>query len=1134
MPEDKRPTSERARREEEILSFWKENQVFEKTLEKESPKGTFVFYEGPPTANGRPGIHHLEARSFKDAIPRYRTMRGFHVPRKAGWDTHGLPVELEVEKKLGLVSKKDIEKFGIDKFNEECRKSVGMYIDEWSKFTDRIGYWVNLNDAYFTYDNAYIQAVWSIISHVDERKLLYKDYKVVPWCPRCGTALSSHELAQGYADVKDLSVYAKLKVVGEESTFLLAWTTTPWTLPGNLALAVGKDIEYVKVRVGEEILILAESRLSITGEEYEIIEKLKGSDLVGLSYEPLYPFLKDNLPESEREKLSKAFKVYAADFVTAEDGTGIVHTAVMYGQEDFELGNAIGLPKFHLVDESGNFVSVAGFLAGKFVKNDETAVEIIKDLAHRGLLFKKEKYEHAYPHCWRCKTPLIYYARDSWYIGMSRLRNELIEENQKINWEPEYIKEGRFGEWLREVKDWAISRERYWGTPFPVWLNADGSKKIVVDSLDTIKKYTKKSGNSYFVMRHARSEGNEKELVSFKNGTNDHLTEEGKTQAQKSAEQLKEKKIDVIITSPFARTRETAEIIRMELGLPEDAIVIDPRIGEVNPGEFDGKSWHDFHDHVSTLGLGWFAERVPGGESFQDVGKRVGESLYELESAYTNKNILIVTHGGPAWLFHVVSGLYQPQGKKYKKADTYAFTEEFKRFSNAEVRELPFVPLPHNENYELDLHRPYIDDVLLEKDGEIYTRSKEVMDVWLDSGSMPFAQDVNKREKPNDFSTISYPADFISEAIDQTRGWFYTLHAVGTLMEKGAAYKNVICLGLLLDKDGKKMSKSVGNVVNPWDMIEKYGVDVLRYWMYSVNQPGESKNFDERTVVEVERRVFNLLDNVYAFYDLYRDRNLEESSSVAGVSSSNVLDKWILAKLSELIQLMTEKLDSYKLLEPTRELRDFIDDLSTWYVRRSRDRLKEGDREAKETLYTVLKTISKLIAPFAPFAGEHLYQKLRTERDPLSVHLESWPVASFVVDQSIISRMEEVRRIVSMALEARSKAGVKIRQPLQKLEVKSAELAPEYKTLIKEEINVKEVVENESLSLDVVLNTELTAELIEEGRMRELVRSIQELRKEKNLKPSDTLSYNIPEEEKEIFNKYRNEIIAVTNIEVEE
>ncbi len=1118
MAEDK--SLSRSQREEKVLQFWKENKIFEKSLEKPSPKGEFVFYEGPPTANGKPGIHHLESRAFKDAIPRYKTMQGFRVPRKAGWDTHGLPVEIESEKKLGLKSKKEIEEYGVALFNAECRRSVLSYIDLWSNFTERIGYWVNLDDAYFTYDNSYIESVWSIIAEVEKRKLLYKDYKVVPWCPRCGTGLSSHELAQGYSDVKDLSIYAKFKIVGFDKAYFVAWTTTPWTLPGNLALAVGADIVYVEAKVGDEILVLAKERLPVLTEPYEIIAEHKGSEMVGMEYEPLYPFLKD--------KSEKAFKVYTADFVTTEDGTGIVHTAVMYGQEDFDLGTKVGLPKIHLVSPDATFIKGTDWLEGRSVVDEVIAVDVLKDLQSRGLVYKKESYTHSYPFCWRCKTRLIYYARDSWYIRMSELRSELLKENEKINWEPNYIKNGRFGEWLREVKDWAISRERYWGTPLPVWLSESGDR-IVADSVDTLREHVKKSGNKYFVMRHGGSEGNEKDLVSYKNESADHLTAAGKKQAEDAGKKLKGEKIDMIISSPFARTKETAQIVAKEIGLNESEIIFDERLREINPGDFDGKSWDEYHRHVHGVGSNWFSQNIAGGESLEEVCRRVGESLYDIEVKYKDKNILVVTHGGPAWLSFVISGFYDPRNKKYHIPNTHIFIKDFKRFDNAEARELPFVPLPHNDSYQVDLHKPYIDEVVLERDGNEYRRTKEVMDVWLDSGAMPVASYAGTGEE-------HYPADFISEAIDQTRGWFYTLHAIGVLLGKGRAFKNVICLGHILDKEGKKMSKSVGNVVEPFAAFEKYGVDVLRLWMYSVNQPGEPKNFDEKSVDEINKRIFNLLDNVYAFYELYRDVEIEKVSNKK--ESKNILDKWILERLNVLVAGMTKNVDEYKLLEPVRELRDFIDDLSTWYLRRSRDRLKGGDTEAKQTLYYVLKTLSKLLAPFAPFAAEELYQKLRTEGDLESVHLEGWPEVKKKFSlfgsnsqEKILDEMESVRKIVTLGLEARSRANIKIRQPLQQLKIKNIKLAKEYFELIKDEMNVKNVLADQNIDGEVMLDTKITPELEEEGAVREIIRGIQEMRKEKGLRPSDIMDYHAAEDA-ELLQKYQTLVEKTTGTKI--
>ena len=1106
--------SQGALREEKILEFWKENKIFDATLDKpKTTKGDFVFYEGPPTANGKPGIHHLEARAFKDAIPRYKTMQGFYVRRKGGWDTHGLPVELQVEKALGLNSKKAIEEYGIAKFNDQCKESVWQFLDIWEKFTDRIGYWVDQENPYVTYHNDYIESVWNVVKKVNERDLLYKDYKVVPWCPRCGTALSSHELAQGYQDDKDLSVTAKFKVKGQENTYILAWTTTPWTLPGNVALAVGNDIEYVKVQKENEILILAESKLGILPEGYIVIEKVKGSELVGFGYEPLYPYLSDNIIDSQKEKLEKAFKVYAADFVTTEDGTGVVHTAVMYGADDFELGTKIGLPKQHMVNLDGTFGPYTDFLSGRFVKDEEVAVDIIKDLAHRGLLFKKEKYEHSYPHCWRCKTPLIYYARDSWYIRMSspEIKDTMIAENKKINWEPSYIRDGRFGEWLKDIKDWAISRERYWGTPLPIWMTSDG-KLEVVGGIDELKSKTQKSGNKYFAMRHGFGQHMEQGVVSSIDHDSYHLTDEGQDEVAKSAHMLHEKGITKIFCSPLIRTKETAGIVADHLGISRDDVVLDDRLREYDFGEFNGKPFKEYVEYRETHTVD-YTQKL-GGSTLLETKKRFAEFLYEIERTHENENILIVTHG---IFFETTPAVVE--GADNKRSLEILF-DLFKnnRIQPAEVRELNFVPLPHNENYELDLHRPYIDDVtLLSESGEPMNRVKEVMDVWFDSGAMPFAQD----HFPFENKEVAYPADYICEAIDQTRGWFYTLHAVGTLMDRGLAYKNVICLGHILDDKGKKMSKSLGNIVDPWTMIDKYGVDVLRLWMYSVNQPGESKNFDEKTVAELNNKVFNLLYNVLAFYELYRDRDLENADEK--FESTNVLDQWIIARFNQLIELVTTNLDSFRLLEPVRAVREFIDDLSTWYVRRSRDRIKDGDKEAKQTLYFVLKTCAKILAPFAPFAAEDIWQKLKNDSDVQSVHLCEWP-KNENVDENIVEEMKKVREVITLGLQQRQKEGIPVRQPLSALNTFGFQITVDLLELVKDEMNVKEVTVAEAKEQKVELITEITPELKLEGNYRELVRAVQDLRKKTGLTPSDVISLTLSKNAKEIVSLFETDM----------
>ncbi|MDE1975029.1 MAG: class I tRNA ligase family protein [Patescibacteria group bacterium] len=1175
---EKKPTkSNHAEREERILKLWKEKDIFEKSLNKPAPKGEFVFYEGPPTANGRPGIHHLEARAFKDAIPRYRTMRGYHVRRKGGWDTHGLPVELAVEKALGLKSKKEIELYGIAAFNEKCKEDVWKYVHEWEQFTDRMGYWVDLKDPYITYKPDYIESVWNVVKETDKRGLLYKDYKVVPWCPRCGTALSSHELAQGYEDRKDLALTVRFKIQdsrfknGDGNVYLLAWTTTPWTLPGNVALAINPGIDYIKVKDAHidqlvqmpldktvtppsskeivEIFILAKDRFDSLRHLFKnpvVIETFKGSDLVGLEYEPLYPFLKNNASGAEKDKLKNAFKVYAGDFVTTEDGTGIVHIAPMYGQDDFELGTKAGLPKYHLVNDDGTFKKEAGFLAGKFVKDEATDVEIIKDLAGRSggsLLFHKEKHQHSYPTCWRCHTPLIYFARDSWYIAMSKLRNNMVKENEGIHWEPDYIKEGRFGEWLRDIKDWAISRERYWGTPLPVWACDKCGKRRVVGSVAEIAK---KPRNSYWVMRHGQADNNVQNILDSEERdvkVPSHLTDLGKKQALEAVAVLQKIKPDLVFVSPLMRTRETVTVLKEKLGWSDDMVIFDDRIREMGMGEWNGRNINDFYKEAHYEER--FVKCAPSGETYADIKKRMGDFLYDIETKYEGKKILVISHETPVFLIMAAAmGLDRTQSLSFRGRRDF--------IGNAEVRPVDFRVVPHNSEYELDLHKPFIDEVKLACvcGGEM-KRAKEVMDVWFDSGCMPFAQDhypfESQKSKVKSQNLIAklfnlkdgltYPADFISEAIDQTRGWFYTLHAVGALMGRGKAYRNVICLGHILDAEGKKMSKHIGNVVSPWDMMDKYGADALRFWMYSVNQPGEPKNFDEKTVDEVVKKVFNLAANVLSFYKMYEDKDSGFKIQDSRMESQNVLDRWIVARLDQLIETVTNGLDAYVFLESTRAIRDFIGDLSQWYLRRSRDRFK-GDDEADKnaalaTTRYVLLTLAKVMAPFAPFFAEELYAEAGGPSE--SVHLEEWPEIDSrfkIHDSRLVADMAMVRHVASKGLEARMKAKINVRQPLARLKVKSqnVKLPEEFMELIKDEVNVKNVVFDDGVEGDVELDTVVTPELREEGELRELLRKIQDLRKEAGLSMKDKASLTITADLNGLAHKHEDEIKKITNI----
>ncbi len=1128
-----------AQMEEDVLRFWKDTDTFSKSLKKTKKGKPFVFYEGPPTANGRPGIHHVIARCFKDIFLRYKSMNGFYVERKAGWDTHGLPVELEVEKRLGIKSKPEIEKYGIEKFNKECKKSVWTYKDEWEKMTDRMGYWLDMENPYVTYKSDYMETLWWIIKQFSNKKLLTEDYKVIPFCTRCGTGLSSHEVAQGYKTIKDRSVYVKFKFKFHKnkledkglSEYFLVWTTTPWTLPANVALAVNKDLLYARVKVENEILIIAKDRVKdVLGDDVYVLGYIKGKDLVGLFYEQLLSFA---TPKEDKN----VFCVVEDDFVSASDGSGVVHIAPAYGEDDMRVAKKNNLPVLNVVKETGEFKDEVYLWKDKFVK--DTDIEIIKFLEEEGKLFKTELYEHEYPFCWRCKTPLIYFARKSWFVTTTKVKKEILENNKTVNWVPSHIKDGRFGEWLKDNKDWAFSRDRYWGTPLPVWKCESCGENEVLGSISDILKKSK-FNNRYFIMRHGGAEFNTKDIIASSNKHKNKLTKKGIFDVKKSAEKLKD--VDVIITSPFDRTFNTAEIIAKEFGIKKTNVIKEPLISEINTGVFDGCPVKDYHaffnegkapkgykEYLNSLLLK-FEKKPKKGENLRNLKKRMVRAVLKIEKKYKGKNILIISHEYPLWILETaLMGLSNEASAKRKakmKSPDYIKT--------AEVRKIKTGKPPLNKDGDLDLHRPYVDEIKIDckKCKSEMTRVPEVCDVWFDSGAMPFAQLHYPFENKNKIDKKEFfPADYISEAVDQTRGWFYTLLAISTLLGFEAPYKNVVSLGHILDKKGKKMSKSLGNIVSPWDVADKYGMDAVRWYFYIANSPGEPKKFDEKDLAGYQRKHIMALLNTFNFIGSYIDLNEGKNKKQ---ESKNILDKWIISRLNELVFTATDYMEKYNPQFAAREIALFVDDLTNWYIRRSRRRFQYKEEnskdfiQAKDTLLFVFSELLKLTAPFTPFVADHLWLKLLNKK---SVHLEDYPkINKKKINKKILENMKEARSFVSDALKKRAKAGIKVRQPLQELRIKNQKLSKDFLELIKDEVNVKKVILDKNIKESVKLDVKITKELKEEGMMRDLIRNIQGERKNKGLVKSDYIKIEFAETSfiSNLIKKYNNQIKSET------
>ena len=862
-------------REKNIEKFWEDEQIFKKSIDSRKQGPTYTFYDGPPTANGKPHIGHVLTRVIKDMIPRYRAMKGYMVPRKAGWDTHGLPVELEVEKMLGLDGKEQIEQYGLEPFIEHCKESVCKYKGMWEKFSNTVGFWADMEHPYVTYHNSFIESEWWALKEIWNKGLLYKGFKIVPYCPRCGTPLSSHEVAQGYKDVKERSAIAKFPVKGEDA-YILAWTTTPWTLPSNVALCVNPDETYVKVKMKEDgtVYYMAQALCdTVLGEgTYDVLETFVGKDLEYKEYEPLFDYAVATCEKQHK----KAFYIVCDNYVTLTDGTGVVHIAPAFGEDDSKVGRKYDLPFVQLVDGKGEMTKETPW-AGMFCKKADP--EVLKALRESGLLFSAPVFEHSYPHCWRCDTPLIYYARESWFIKMTAVKDDLIRNNNTINWIPESIGKGRFGDWLENVQDWGVSRNRYWGTPLNIWECECGCQHAI---------------------------GSQAELKSM---------------------------------SP----------------------------------------------------------------NYTDVVK------------------------------------------KYAKE------------------------MDQEANGEVELHRPFIDDVTITcpKCGKQMHRVPEVIDCWFDSGSMPFAQHHYPFENKELFEQ-QFPADFISEAVDQTRGWFYSLLAISTLIFNKAPYKNVIVLGHVQDENGQKMSKSKGNAVDPFDALQTYGADAIRWYFYINSAPWLPNRFHGKAVIEGQRRFMGTLWNTYAFFVLYANiDNFDATKYTLEYDKLPVMDKWLLSKLNSLIKEVDDDLGNYRIPEAARALQDFVDDMSNWYVRRSRERfwakgMEQDKINAYMTLYTALVTVAKVAAPMIPFMTEDIYQNLVRSLDkeaPESIHLCDFPVANEAhIDKDLEAKMEEVLKVVVLGRAARNTANIKNRQPIGRMFVKAETALPEfYQEIIQDELNVKKV-----------------------------------------------------------------------------
>lgn len=1156
-----------ARTEEEVLKFWEENKIFEKSIEQRKDAEPYSFYDGPPFATGLPHYGHILATAIKDSVTRFWAMNGRKVERRVGWDCHGLPVENLIEKELGLKDKKAIEEMGVEKFNDACRSAVFRSVNSFQKTLERVGRWADYSSSYATLDNPYMESVWWVFKQLWDKGLVYSAYRVTPYCPRCGTPLSNFETNQGYKDTEDPAIFVKFKVKGEENTYFVAWTTTPWTLTANVALAVNPEFDYVKVKNPKltddggvirndknepiyEYLILAKdiyekslkdsnnSLMSIFGLAFETpentpdvqsqsVKEYKGEDLLDMEYEPLFNFVK---PEG------KSHVVIPADFVTLDDGSGIVHTAGLFGVDDMEACRHNNIAMILTVDQAGKFIDAVEPWKGMFVKKGDPL--IIENLKERGLLLKEDKIIHSYPFCWRCDTPLLYYPIDTWYVAVTKFKDQLLANNKEITWVPEHLKEGRFGKWLADARDWAISRNRFWGTPLPIF-KCEDDHVTAVGSLDELALKAISSNNEYYIMRHGIAESNERNVSSCapEQFIND-LTERGVEEAEKTAEHFKQDGMDVIFTSPLLRTKRTAEIIAKATGAE---LKVDERLTEYNVGIFNNRPAQEFWSFIGEE-INKFSKIPENGESLNSVRERMMDFLLSLEKEYKNKKIFIVSHGDPLWALEgAASGLNEQE----------IVGEYANAIQPGEWRKIELKNLPYDHQGRLDMHRPFIDSVAIkcETCGKEAKLTSHVFDCWFESGSMPYASWHYPFENKERVEKI-FPADFIAEGLDQTRGWFYTLHVLATALTLNGglgknhsvpAFKNVIVNGLVLAEDGKKLSKKLRNYTEPELVFEKFGADALRYFLLSSTTIGDDYRFSDKGVSEIKTKVIDRLVNSLNFYEMYVKEDPDEKPKAA----RSILDEWIITRLDQTILEMTNRMEKYNLTEATRSLIDFLDDLSNWHIRRSRTRLQRpaSDQDfyaAAQTLKFVILETSKLLAPFSPFISEAVYKTIGGKKE--SVHLEDWPkrkMEDISLEKAIlVKNMLTVRELASEALARRSEAGIKVKQPLKSYQFNNQSLdgKEDLLAILEDEANVKKASHSGVAPEGGLLDIEIGTELKIEGIVREMTRMTQDLRQKGGLNPGDRtdLFLDIPQLVEGFIKGHESELkraLSVNNIE---